>query len=281
MNLKYFGYLTSRKPLASEKTFFSDYYSGFSILEYIQENKAELLQRYTGGMRLLFERLTYSLYSGFGYILILIGFFGQKWDEDKKKIQLLLFSSLSLLVVVPFSDVKARYFIFAMPVFLLWIAAGLERLFTFMKNNLKLSRKDLFWIISAASILFFICTLNFLITQKNIAKETLPFEYKEIGLWMKNNIEDIEDKKVSSRESLITFYSQGRWLYIPFLENYAQLINRLKEEKVDYLIIDERTIPQRRPHLAFLLNENRKHAGLTKVHVIEKPKKIILYALEQ
>jgi 4-amino-4-deoxy-L-arabinose transferase-like glycosyltransferase len=280
VNLKYFGYLTSREPLAAEKTFFSDYYPGFSILEYIQENKAELLQRYAGGMRLLSERLTYSLYGGFGYILILIGFFGQKWDEDKKKTQLLLFSSLSFLAVVPFSDVKARYFIFTMPVFLLWTASGLERLFTFMKNNLKLSRKDLFWIISAALILLFFSTLNFLITQKNNAKETLPFEYKEIGLWMKNNIRDIEDKKISSRESLITFYSQGQWLYMPFVENYAQMINRLKEEKVDYLIIDERTIPQRRPHLAFLLNENQEHPGLIKVHVIEKPKKIILYALD-
>jgi len=66
-------------------------------------------------------------------------------------------------------------------------------------------------------------------------------------------------------------------------KEYPRDFNRdmelLKKEGVDYLVIDQTTVPRSFPYQSFLLNEQKEHFGLVKVHMIREPKKIILYKL--
>jgi len=107
-----------------------------------------------------------------------------------------------------------------------------------------------------------------------------PYEYKIMGQWMKESIPDIENKIVTSRKMGIPFYAGARHEPLYYGE-YPGLIEYAKSRKVDYLVIDQWTIPKTRPQLAFLLKEDQKHPGLQLVHLVRyKGRKTILYQIE-
>ncbi|MCK4419011.1 glycosyltransferase family 39 protein [Candidatus Aerophobetes bacterium] len=107
-----------------------------------------------------------------------------------------------------------------------------------------------------------------------------PYEYKIMGQWMKENINDIENKIVMSRKLGVPFY--GRAKHEPlYYGEYLGLIEYAKSKKVDYLVIDQWTIPKTRPQFAFLLKEDKKHPGLQLVHKVRyKDRKTVLYQIE-
>jgi len=111
-----------------------------------------------------------------------------------------------------------------------------------------------------------------------VKKQSLvPYEYKIMGLWMKENMENITNKLIMLRKAGVAFYAGSRWKGI-YYGDYSGLVKYARSNHVDYLIIDEFTIPRLRPQFAFLLDEKRKHPGLQVVHVIKyKGRKIILY----
>ena len=118
---------------------------------------------------------------------------------------------------------------------------------------------------------------GFLVTKK---LSYAPYEYKIMGQWMKDSIDDIENKVVMSRKMGVPFYAEVRHEPLYYGE-YPGLIDYAKSRKVDYLVIDEWIIPKTRPQFAFLLEEDEKHAGLELVHTLRyKDRKIILYQVE-
>lgn len=277
--LQMFEYLSSMDPLAYEKKQKVD--KEFNAFTYTIENRGELLKRYRRGIILSSKRLYTILYSGFGFILIGLGLFGQAWDRDRKRIEVLLFSCMAILAIYPLGNVGKRYFLCCLPIFLMWIAKGLENLYIFIKNFFNLSDKKSAFVISVALSLLILPLASFLVSQITTPSEKrLPLEYKQVGLWMKDNIQDIEKKRIFSRKPWVAFYAGGKFIKIPFEEDYSEFIDILKRRKGDYLVIDERLIPSLRPHLKFLLDDQAKHKGLVRVYVIEKPKKIILYRIE-
>jgi hypothetical protein len=107
-----------------------------------------------------------------------------------------------------------------------------------------------------------------------------PYEYKIMGRWMKENINDIENKIVMSRKIGGPFYAEARYEPL-FYGEYPGLITYAKSRKVDYLVIDQWTIPETRPQFAFLLEEDKKHPGLQLVHTVRyKGRKTMLYKIE-
>ncbi len=111
-----------------------------------------------------------------------------------------------------------------------------------------------------------------------VKKQSLvPYEYKIMGLWMKENIENITNKLIMLRKAGVAFYAGSRWKGI-YYGDYQGLIEYARSDHVDYLIIDEFTIPRLRPQFTFLLDENSKHPGLKVVHLVKyKGRKILLY----
>ncbi|MFQ6067069.1 MAG: hypothetical protein ACE5K3_07310, partial [bacterium] len=105
------------------------------------------------------------------------------------------------------------------------------------------------------------------------------YEYKILGEWMKENIKGIEDKVVMSRKLGVPFYAESKWNVL-YYGDPSGLINYAKSRGVDYLIIDEYTIPSLRPRLAFLLDETRKHPEWRVIHIVKwQGRKTILYQL--
>ena len=280
-NLQFYEYMSSSDPLARENQKQKMIkFPAFRPFEYIKNNKIELLKRYRSGIRLSAIRLGSILYKRWGYILIVLGLFGGGWDRNRKKVEILLFSCLAPLLIIPLGNVQERYFLSTLPIFLLWIAKGLENLYIFIKDSFNLSDRESNLAICLVLILLISPMVKFLIKHDispvSQYKQTMA-QYKQMGLWMKNNIGDIGEKKVACTNEFCTiFYSGGIPVDTPFEENYGNFIESLKSKRVDYLIISGETI-RRRPYLKFLLNDREKYQGLIKVHVIEGPKKVILY----
>jgi len=106
-----------------------------------------------------------------------------------------------------------------------------------------------------------------------------PYEYKIMGQWMKENIDNIENKTVMSRKLGVPFYAGARHEPLYYGE-YPELISYARSRNADYLVIDQWTIPRTRPQFAFLLEEGTKHPGLELVHLTRyKDRKTILYQL--
>lgn len=107
-----------------------------------------------------------------------------------------------------------------------------------------------------------------------------PYEYKIVGQWMRENIDDIENKVVTSRKIGIPFYAGAKHEPLYYGE-YEELITYAKSREVDYLAIDEWTIPRTRPQFAFLLEDDTKHRDLELVHTVRyKGRKTVLYRIE-
>jgi hypothetical protein len=274
-NLKYYEYMGFRDSLARQKRPLIRF-SEFKPFEYIRKHKKKLLQRYARGLLLSFRKLRTILYFGFGYILIGLGFW-RGWSNDRKRTEVLLFSCLSPLVIIPLGNVLQRYFLFALPIFLLWIAHGLENLGIFIKNSFTISDRRTKSILYLVLLLLVLSSARYSFPQETGIRISSFPQYQQMGSWIKGNIKDIENKKIASREPYTAFYSGGTWVYLPFINNHRDLIEYSKKRKANYIVIESVWNP---PPLSALLNYQKKHTGLAKVYVVEKPKKIILYKLK-
>lgn len=209
-HLQFYEYMLSKDPLAREKQVMVKARE-FHPFDYIRNHKRALWERYRKGSVLSFKVLRSILYGGVGYILIIIGLFAQAWDDRRRRIEALLFSCLGPLVIVPFGNVLPRYFLCSMPIFLLWTAKGLENLNIFGKKifNQFFGKS---WIVGAAALILLITPTGFYSNVKRSIplEERFPFEHKQMGLWMKANINDIETKWVFSRSRMVAFYSGAK-----------------------------------------------------------------------
>ncbi|MFA5147308.1 MAG: glycosyltransferase family 39 protein [Candidatus Omnitrophota bacterium] len=275
-NLQHYEYLYSNDPLGREKMTKARV-SDFDLLRYIKKEKEALAARYLQGAKQLPGVLSGILFGAPGFLLICLGLFWQKLDKDKLKVQVLLLSCLSPLVIVPFGNMRVRYFLSVVPVFMVWMGRGLENVYLLMKGRLKCPVRQSAAVVCCVVVLLALPTARFLFFGKNTG---LAYEHKEMGLWMKDNIEGIESRKIASRKPWVPFYSGGAREGIPFSKDDKSLPSYLRSRGIDYLIIDERFTSGVRPLLRPLLDDAGRHDGLSRVHVIREPKKIVLYKVE-
>ena len=83
-------------------------------------------------------------------------------------------------------------------------------------------------------------------------------------------------KIIMSRKPWVSFYSQGIWHPIPYA-GPDEVMAAAKKLNVEFLVIDERFIPQTRPQLAHLLDENVTLPGWQRIYVRNSPKRIFIY----
>lgn len=261
-------------------------YFHFDAFKYIREHKSDLIKRYSVGIKKCFNKLYHILYPhqwGIAWVLVIFGFFRKGWNKEKIKIEILLISCLSLLIIHPLGNVRERYFIYCLPIFLLWMARGLENVYLFIIARLSnfLSRKLIKTtgavIISSYLLLIFIP--KFANPALSYAYEKGPWlDYKKMGLWMKENIKDIDSKKIASRNPVVQFYLGAESIPLFVRLPFQEAVNYLRDRNTDYVIVDERE-NEGDSSFAFLLNDYDADSNFIKAHVIEKPGKIILYKM--
>jgi len=225
----------------------------------------------------------WALRGGLILLTLFVGFGLSKfiWTRHiaAKHVYLLIIASTSLVYF--FFAIDWRYFYPYIPFLLI----GLVRVTTIIQDrarqivtyrNRTLTK---FFVCSPVVILLagMSCYSGVLIGKK---MSYAPYEYKIMGQWMKENINDIGNKTVMSRKLGVPFYAGARYEPL-YYGKYLGLITYARSKKVDYLVIDQWTIPKARPQFAFLLKEDKKYPGLRLVHLMRyKDRKTILYEIE-
>jgi len=296
------NYITLSESKSEEEVLFKDYENPaylmyqnterqrVSMIPFYLSQPGELLKRCVTNLREIYfevERLAVILWvsplllKGVLGIIILflgIGIFIQARNRKLtiKEIYLifLLLSALIFLIL----QIEHRYFYPYIPIVILLMTKILIDIQNWLKHKLirfnKQIANGLICFLPIALVIAMATCSSFLILHK---KSYAPYEYKIMGEWMKENIEDIENKTIMSRRAGVPFYATSEWNPL-YYGDYQGMIKYAKSRGIDYLIIDEYTIPRLRPRYAFLLEENQENSGLEVIHtVIYKERKTILY----
>ena len=214
-------------------------------------------------------------------LFILLGFIKMFWEKKLTVRELYLafvFLSLSIFLLFRFEH---RYFYPYVPLLLIIIAKVTVEFESWLEKKISLRNRVCgsisgFLLTGILIVVMGSCSIYLIPKKKNL----VPYEYKIMGQWMKENINDVENKLIMSRKLAVPFYAGVRHQPVYYGE-YPGLIKYAKSRKVDYLLIDDWIIPKTRPQFVFLLEENQKHPGLKPVHTVRyKGRKAILYKIE-
>lgn len=263
------------------------------LLNFVISNRQELLARWGYNMVSLWsgeDKQSQSLgispwivRGGLIFLILFISFGFIKFVRARhiaiKHIYLLIIASSSLIYF--FFGIDWRYFYPYFPFLLIALALVVIMLQNWSRRNI-IHRSKTFVKIAVylplGILLLAMGSYSGVLMGKKLSYA--PYEYKIVGQWMKENIDDIENKIIMSRKIGVPFYAEARHEPLYYGE-YLGLIEYAKSRKVDYLIIDQWTIPRTRPQFAFLLEEGEEHPGLEVVHTVGyKDRKTILYKIK-
>ena len=107
--------------------------------------------------------------------------------------------------------------------------------------------------------------------------------YIKKDLWIKlsKEVENPEKTKIMEILPTFTYYAGAEKRYnIPETDSLTNIINYAKENKIEFLVVDNLEFLEYRNWLSFLLNETKKHTWLELYDIYEKWwEKIILYKI--
>jgi 4-amino-4-deoxy-L-arabinose transferase-like glycosyltransferase len=195
---------------------------------------------------------------------------------------LILFFSAALPYIVFISNAfftpqELRYFYYYLPLVFIVLASvcsgWIDRL---SRGAVSPIRKTLGWAPSLAITGGMLLASLYLVRHKI---DTVPYEYKLLGLWMKTTIPDVGKTLVMSRKLGVPFYAgAGHALIYP--GSYEEILRYARETGADYLVVDDWSTPWARPALAFLLDDAapppRELVRITTVSY--RGRKTVLYA---
>ena len=263
------------------------------LINFVISNRQELLARWGHNVASLWSRQdkqtqllgipAWVVRGGLVFVILFISFgfirFIRARHIAAKHIYMLLIASSSLVYF--FFGIDWRYFYPYFPFLLLALALIIIMLQNWSVRNIIHRNKVLDRIavyLPLGIVLLAMGIYSGVLIGRKL--DYAPYEYKIMGQWMKENIDDIENKSVMSRKAGVPFYAEARHEPLYYGE-YQGLIEYARSKKVDYLIIDEWTIPATRPQFAFLLEEAEEYMGLHLVYTIRhKDRKTILYRIE-
>lgn len=198
-----------------------------------------------------------------------------------------------------------RYFLIFLPLFLIVIVYWIQTLdsfitFTFTgfsKKNINTKNVSGQRVLKAISWLVIVIIYSlWLISYHNTYK--LQDDYYSIkqtaGIWLKENAykeyiasantdckncelslsdknEFMNSLKILERFPIVTYYAgtQKRWI-TPYTASYDNLMEYIRFNEIDYLVVDTLDFQKYRPDLAFLLDETKHFYWLKKVHIERK-----------
>ena len=196
-----------------------------------------------------------------------------------KHVYLLIIASSSLIYF--FFGIDWRYFYPYFPFLLIALALVVIMLQNWSRRNIAGSNRVFAKIAVYLPITVLLLAMGgYSVILMGKKLDYAPYEYKIMGQWMRENVDDIENRIVMSRKIGVPFYAEAKHEPLYYGE-YPGLIEYAEARNVDYLIIDQWTIPGTRPQFAFLLEEGEEHPGLEVVHTVGyQDRKTILYRVE-
>ena len=130
--------------------------------------------------------------------------------------------------------------------------------------------------IPAALLILALLGASLVIIPRKI--RTVPYEYKILGLWMRDHLPGIERETVMSRKMGVPFYAGSSHALI-HPGSYVEVVGFAREAGARYLVADDWTTPAFRPALSFLLDETAPTPpDLERVHFLRHAgRRIVLY----
>jgi 4-amino-4-deoxy-L-arabinose transferase-like glycosyltransferase len=99
-------------------------------------------------------------------------------------------------------------------------------------------------------------------------KTNIPYEYKIIGEWMKDNMPGVEDENIMMFRMGVSHYAGCRW-NVFYWGDYPGLCDYLRERGINYLIIDDYKLHMIHPDLRFLMTAVDLPAGFPLIRECE------------
>lgn len=222
-------------------------------------------------------------------VLCIIGLFRTPWTAQRafKEVYLLAFV-MATLIGYAITVVELRYLVPLVPVFLCWTSQGLLEFESWLAATLSLLdiklRRPTTMRVGLFTVMASLLTPSLVAPMVRSEWEDLPFEHKEVGLWMKGRSPG--SPLIMAEGPWAAYYSGGTHIYLPS-ESYATVLNYARRKRVDYIIVGARCgvhrgCPQDTP-LGFLLDEKQVPPDLQLVYVhADRPEhKILVYRLRQ
>jgi hypothetical protein len=188
-------------------------------------------------------------------IFIALGLFGNKWNIErfKREIYLILFCVFTI-VGYALAVSETRYFYILLPIFFGWIARGI----LYLKRWINRSTHD--WMPKKFSLIFdtryfvaiclifiylYVLPLNMFMSSTEKLWKTNAYEERNAGLWLRENGKPSPVIFSASRRPV--FYAEGEQVNTA-TTNKDEILAEMKDPKVDYVILGERTL-KRNPFL--------------------------------
>ncbi len=203
-------------------------------------------------------------------VLVLLGLLGKKivgkkWCFRDSFILLLCLPAVPYFFLTDFlTSQKLRY---GYP-YLFWILIIGAALIARPPRN--------FWKRLAAGGILAVCLALslYLIPRK---KARVPYEYKVLGLWMRENLEGIEESTVMSQRLGVAFYAGSQHVQT-YPGSWPEILEYARETGADYLMVNDWTTPRLRPGAAFLLEDGPPPPELDPVHSVSyRGRRALLY----
>ena len=225
-----------------------------------------------------FLDLAQILFRGLGFLLVAASFLARPWTLERKKSEVLLLGFLLPLISYVFLFFDVRHFFTFLPLFLIWMGNGIEALSRRLSGVFVWGERGRAGFASALCVLFVM--ISFFRLHRNLSHLTLPVEQRELGLWMKANLPEIERERVAAYTPFVNFYSGAKILKLPYVEGLEDLFIYLRTYQTKYFVVSEKMDSHYQESYGSLLDEARPlPAELVRVRTASGRKKTVLFKL--
>lgn len=221
-------------------------------------------------------------------VLAALGLFGVRWTRERgrREIYLLAFVAATLAgyaVTLP----NIRFFVPLVPLALCWVAKGVFVFEGWAKGTARragIARRFPRWAASALRplvvALLIASLLPLFVYLMRGDKWGDYYGQKRAAVWIREREGAGREPVIMSAVPVATFYAGGRHVALAD-EDYAGFVERARRERVDYVVIDERSVKQTR--LRGLLDSGQAPPELRLVHSLaESPgHRILVYTLAE
>lgn len=219
-----------------------------------------------------FLKYSRSLLTVIGPIaLILLIFFIFTNDQTHRTAKrFILFMLLPMATMILWYSPADRLFIVSVPFFIMISAYFLSRVRDRFQN-----KPYLFYALLLAVII-----QSFTPIANQSPTNSVIGNHRKMGDWVRDNVPDISGKLLADRKPYISFFARARYFRYNNAPDYPSLIKQLKNNRVDYLVVDDFYTRTKNPGVIELL-DGKDWPDLKFVHAVEDSSwgKAILYKI--
>lgn len=248
---------------------------------YIMSHKMDLACRYIINLHLMNKYVIPGLFYPLIIVLFSAGLLlGNVADTRRASV---LFLSFLPYLAFPLFIVAPRYFIYFVPIILIWSARGVIEIAVLISgcsDNPSASspgflvRQRAVEVVTVAVVIASFIPFTF---KSVIWGDRYLSVYRDVGAWMKSNLP--ADSKIMARKPWVPFYAGMEQVALPF-EPWDRIQKYAKYRGADYLVADQKVIGSR-DAVKFLFDEIVSSKDVRRIYGVKGPdgNSIIIYQM--